>query len=614
MKRISSIILSLLLVMSVTVAVCAAGSASMSLSASSGTVYRGDTFTVTVKLNNDQSVSNGGITLKYDSSVFEITGGSCKVSGANGEVSAGNGGGVFMVDPDKVVSGTIFTITMKVKSGAAFGKYTISGNARLTSASGSISCSVNGTTVTVGCKHTFGGSTPVDDLTHMRTCTVCGEKKTENHVLGAEKVTKEPTCKEEGAKTRTCSDCGMVKTDPIPVTNNHKYGAWSKKNDSTHARTCSVCAKQDSASHSWNSGKVTKEATCQEEGSKIRTCTACKAEKTEKIGKAAHSYGTCTKVDDNSHSHVCKVCNKQETTSHTWDAGKVTKAPTCVETGEMIRTCTGSGCGATKTESVPTTEHPYGEWKKVDESAHSRSCTVCGQQETGSHVCDDVLQHDANGHFTVCDDCGGQVGWQAHIPGPEPTETTDQICTACSRVLRPNTLHAHEFAAEWVSNEVGHWHSCKFCDEKQGFVPHAFENDCDSLCDVCGMERIAPHAPERQWISDETGHWYACADCSEKLSFAQHTPGAEATTSTAQFCTDCGYELAPILPHDHVYDGSGSSHTHACHCGALYTADAKTCTVCALENKPFPWWIVCIAEAICFGGVIAFLLLRKRKM
>ena len=80
MKRSILIVLCLLLVLSVTAAAYAAGSASMSLNVSNGTVYRGDTVTVTVKLNNNQPVSNGGITLKFDSNVFEITGGSHKVS------------------------------------------------------------------------------------------------------------------------------------------------------------------------------------------------------------------------------------------------------------------------------------------------------------------------------------------------------------------------------------------------------------------------------------------------------------------------------------------------------------------------------------------------------
>lgn len=613
MKKYLTIILCLVLILSVSVAVYAAGSATMSLSTAGSAVYPGDSFTVTVKLSNTESVSNGGIVLKFDSNIFEITGGSCNISGATGEVKVSRGGGVFSVEQDRVISGSIFTINMKVKSGAAAGKYTISGNASLAGASGSIACSVNGTTVSVGCKHTYGPSTQVDGLTHVRKCTKCGESKTENHVWGKEIVHKAATCKEEGSRTRTCTDCSMTKTEPIPVTDDHKYGSWSRKNDTTHVRSCSVCGKQDSGAHNWNSGKVTQKATCQTEGTRVRTCSGCKAEKTEKISKAAHSYGQCTKVDENSHSHTCTVCSKTETTAHTWDGGTVTKAPTCTQTGEMLLTCTGPGCGAAKTGEVPVADHTYGPWRKTDEMLHTRTCTVCNGSESENHACDDVIHHDENGHFNLCGGCDGQIGWQAHVPGPEPTETTDQICTVCSRMLRPNTLHTHEYAQQWSSDELGHWYGCKFCDEKRGFAAHAYENGCDSKCEVCGMDRIAPHAPGNQWECDETDHWHSCGDCGEKLNSQPHTPGPAATTSAAQTCTDCAYRLAPILPHDHDYAVSGSTHFHGCHCGEIYEADAKTCAVCAAENRIFPWWIVCVAEAVCLGGVIVFLLLRKGK-
>jgi hypothetical protein len=70
--------------------------------------------------------------------------------------------------------------------------------------------------------------------------------------------------------------------------------------------------------------------------------------------------------------------------------------------------------------------------------------------------------------------------------------------------------------------------------------------------------------------------------------------------------------IAPVLPHDHVYNASGSVHTHQCACGEAYEADGATCVVCLADNKPFPWWLICIVEALVFGGVIV-VLLRKRK-
>ena len=120
MKRIVAIFLCLILMGTLALSATAAGSAHMSISSSAGTVYRGDSFTLTVSLSNDQPVSNGGIVLSYDSSVFELTGGSCNVSNATlAEVSAANGGGVFLLQSDAVVSGAIFTINMKVKGDAA---------------------------------------------------------------------------------------------------------------------------------------------------------------------------------------------------------------------------------------------------------------------------------------------------------------------------------------------------------------------------------------------------------------------------------------------------------------------------------------------------------------
>ena len=92
MRKITAILLCLVLLGAAALTVSAAGSAHMSLYSSAGTLYRGDTFTVTVSLANDQPISNGGVVLSFDSSTFEIVGGSCYVSDATlAEVSAGHG-------------------------------------------------------------------------------------------------------------------------------------------------------------------------------------------------------------------------------------------------------------------------------------------------------------------------------------------------------------------------------------------------------------------------------------------------------------------------------------------------------------------------------------------
>lgn len=48
-----------------------------------------------------------------------------------------------------------------------------------------------------------------------------------------------------------------------------------------------------------------------------------------------------------------------------------------------------------------------------------------------------------------------------------------------------------------------------------------------------------------------------CDDChatvsTEVLPLAEHTPGAEATCTTPQTCTECGYEISPVIDHSYV--------------------------------------------------------------
>ena len=139
----------------------------------------------------------------------------------------------------------------------------------------------------------------------------------------------------------------------------HSYGSYSKKDGSNHTRTCSACGNVETKAHTWNSGSVTKTATCKETGVKTYTCTACNATKTETIAK---------------------------TNSHNWSGYKVTKEPTCTAAGTQTRTC--SVCGKTESQSVPATGHNMGSWKTTKEATceakgeQTRSCSKCSYKET----------------------------------------------------------------------------------------------------------------------------------------------------------------------------------------------------------------------------------------
>ena len=97
------------------------------------------------------------------------------------------------------------------------------------------------------------------------------------------------------------------------------------------------CAEHE---HSWNSGVVTKDATCTEKGEMTYTCVVCEATRTEEIDAIGHK----------------------------WDSGVVSAEPKCTEEGKEIFTCTV--CKETKTEGISATDHTPGEDFK---------CSGCGQ-------------------------------------------------------------------------------------------------------------------------------------------------------------------------------------------------------------------------------------------
>lgn len=66
-----------------------------------------------------------------------------------------------------------------------------------------------------------------EDGTLQASCRVIVETVHE-HVWDKEKVTKQPDCKNTGAKTYTCTDCEETKTEEIPADKNrHSFGGHS---------------------------------------------------------------------------------------------------------------------------------------------------------------------------------------------------------------------------------------------------------------------------------------------------------------------------------------------------------------------------------------------------
>lgn len=236
--------------------------------------------------------------------------------------------------------------------------------------------------------------------------------------------------------------------------------------------------------------------------------------------------------------------------------------------------------------------HDYSDWSSTDAAEHTRTCSICGETDSGAHDyannCDDTcdlcgqtrtIEHsfrttwssDQNGHWHVCRVCGVKTDEAEHIPGPEATESSAQTCTVCGYVINEKIEHIHQPIGEWEWDANTHWRDCQTCSDRAEEAEHTYDNACDTTCNDCGAERTIEHSFRSSWKSDETGHWHVCRVCGEKDEVVPHIPGAEATETTPQLCTECNYEIAPIAGHRHSYTGEWFSdadgHWQVCSCG-----------------------------------------------
>ena len=462
-------------------------------------------------------------------------------------------------------------------------------------------------------EHSYGEWTKHDDKQHKHSC-VCGDTQYAAHTWDAGKVTEAPTHTKEGTKTYTCTVCGETKTEKVEKLKEHSYGEWTKHDDKQHKHSC-VCGDTQYAAHTWDSGKVTKAATCKDAGEKLYTCTACGETKTEAIAKTNnHTYGSWEKNTAENHKHTCKVCGNVETAAHTWDAGKVTKAATCKDTGEKLYTCTA--CGETKTEAIAkTNNHTYGSWEKNTAENHKHTCKVCGNVETAAHTWD-------NGKVTkaaTCKDTGEKL----------------YTCTACgetkTEAIAKTNNHTY---GSWEKNTAeNHKHTCKVCGNVET-AAHTWDNGKVTVkptsttkgqtvytCTLCGETKTVEtdyshsHSYGIKWHYDNNMHWHECTGCGSKQTPRAHTfgeakiitPATHTSTGKAEYkCTVCGAavekEIAKITEHNFgewsAFDGE--KHVRSCECGekeyashtagewetvkeATYTSTGekvRKCTVC----------------------------------
>lgn len=240
-----------------------------------------------------------------------------------------------------------------------------------------------------------------------------------------------------------CSRCSAIDTKQ-----EHTFGAWSDGE-----QTCTVCSYVKTCSHSWNSGEVTKAATCTETGVKTFTCTVCSATKTETLPVTAHISGaavkknvvdaTCTAEGSYDEVVYCEACNKElSREARTLPAlghaivHHEAQAATCTEIGwNAYDDC--SRCDYTTYQEIPALDHAYAdEWSK-----------------------------DENDHWYECSRCHDKKDEQKHVPGDPATDETAQLCTECQYVIAPARGHdlVHHEAQAATCTEIG-WDAYVTCN------------------------------------------------------------------------------------------------------------------------------------------------------
>ena len=225
----------------------------------------------------------------------------------------------------------------------------------------------------------------IPKLTHIHTIT---------EVAGIE-----PTCEEDGIRAHfKCEKCGNLFEDAQATV--------------TIDDPVSVIIK--ALGHSWGEWKVTKEANCTEKGVETRSCLTDAAHTEEReISATGHSLIKTERKEagcetaGNIEYYTCSACGHIfsdaeaaneivlsqtviEPIGHDWSAWSVSKAATCTNSGEEIRTCAHDG--DIQTRAIPPLEHAWGEWqvaKAPTETESGERIRICSHD--ASHIDKEII-------------------------------------------------------------------------------------------------------------------------------------------------------------------------------------------------------------------------------
>lgn len=338
--------------------------------------------------------------------------------------------------------------------------------------------------------------------------------------------------------------------------------------------------RESQCDHEYDSGKVTVEATCTEDGKMKYTCEECGKKKVEVIEATGHEEvlveevsATCDKPGKTA-GKVCSVCEEilegmKEIPKLGHDMVTVAaKAATCTEDGNTAGLAC-SRCDYTDVESIPAGHT----WNESNTYIVIPTCSKGGVKVYTCEVCNEKKNENVGPNPNY-------HNWDEGVETESATCETEGVmtytCNDCG-TTKTSAIPATGEACDWA-----------FCGD------NGLNNCVDDVesyyqCTVCGSEKTE--------VSLATGHNMSSWTVREDPSCV--TEGYKTRMCMNGLCTYTEQETIPVDPEAHFWDGGVLSEgvtTYTCEgCGATRTETIETpecqhsyyegfCTKCLSEN------------------------------